>query len=280
MPDVTFSPTERLTRLAVQIHRQRGGPTHVAFDPAALAEAAEILYGRRPVSVVDRSGWRLRFQFPGASEAVLSSSGTADKCTCRAGKPVLRASCTAVAHARPRFRYRTEPPRRLDAAAPGISGPRRPKTPELTTAETSASMRAVFSAAAVLPQQPRNALPGLFSDEEERPQRRSHRDTSYTSFHGGPVEKSGVRRYPSCVLGTGIASAPSAEWSSRSPTRPAQTILSCRSRPSEQLIERYTAEVSRQLDPVPKGRHHAAQGEGAAREAPAAPQVLNPPALN
>lgn len=69
--EVTVKVTDRARELAAQMYRQRPDRvSHIHFDPAALADAAERFYGRRPECQHDAHGWKLRFHFTNVTEAV------------------------------------------------------------------------------------------------------------------------------------------------------------------------------------------------------------------
>lgn len=71
MAEVLLDRSERLRQLAAEMYRRRPDRvSHVSFDRAALADAAERLYGRRPECHCLAEGWRLRFHFADPPEAV------------------------------------------------------------------------------------------------------------------------------------------------------------------------------------------------------------------
>lgn len=71
MPDVTIPLPEAVYSLAVEIYRERcaGSPT-ILCDISAIVDAADRLYGRRPIGQCSVGCWSLRFDFNTLGEAI------------------------------------------------------------------------------------------------------------------------------------------------------------------------------------------------------------------
>lgn len=71
MPDVTIALPEAVYSLAVTIYHERtAGTSHIQCDISAIVDAAERIYGRRPIGQCSFGCWSLRFDFNTLGEAV------------------------------------------------------------------------------------------------------------------------------------------------------------------------------------------------------------------